>query len=337
MFHRLKIRFENWFRARAFPLPDVVRFVADAAAPADFSLLLDASRLRPPTDNRRLATLLAATLPPGLVMAVLRRFTVSPPHLEFLACLTQEALIRGTNLARLAEIAIIWRSLREVNSPLQRLPLQLTPLEGRLRNYVPEFSGSGSGSRPTPACILSELPIGPLRSLQERLTLSEVTDPAGAARIGAAVRNWKGESNGEFEARVFNVSQAIREHGLATESLLSLRLKCLQGANPESVQMAQLSPEQAINSLFAAAANGGAYNWGLGAAYGRLAAWQSAGSMAGAAETDSVEDLAALARRCQWLWFTATSDWFYSIQDMGLIAIRPDRMSLAVLAATDTD
>ena len=48
--------------------------------------------------------------------------------------------------------------------------------------------------------------------------------------------------------------------------------------------------------------------------------------------------MAELVRRCQWVSFTADSEWFYRVAwDLGLLAVRPDRMSLAVFAATDTD
>jgi hypothetical protein len=93
-----------------------------------------------------------------------------------------------------------------------------------------------------------------------------------------------------------------------------------------------------LNLLFAAAANGGAYNRGLGGAYGRLAAWASAAALAGAPPGVAVAELAGLVERCEWLSFLSDSDWFEKVAwDLGLVAIRPDRMSLGVLAATDTD
>jgi hypothetical protein len=38
-----------------------------------------------------------------------------------------------------------------------------------------------------------------------------------------------------------------------------------------------------------------------------------------------------------WIRLEGVSSWSHFPWDIGLVAIRPDRMSLAVLAATDTD
>jgi hypothetical protein len=48
-----------------------------------------------------------------------------------------------------------------------------------------------------------------------------------------------------------------------------------------------------------------------------------------------VQDAAEL---CGWFSFEAATRWFNNIAwDIGLVVIRPNRTSLAVLAATDTD
>jgi hypothetical protein len=47
---------------------------------------------------------------------------------------------------------------------------------------------------------------------------------------------------------------------------------------------------------------------------------------------------AGLASRCLWVSWDAASEWYCQVAwDLGLLAVRPDGMSLAVLAATDTD
>jgi hypothetical protein len=90
--------------------------------------------------------------------------------------------------------------------------------------------------------------------------------------------------------------------------------------------------------LFSAASGGGAYNNGLRGAYGRLAMWQSLAGLAGAPPGAGLEEVAAVARSCLWLEFWAATPWFYGVAwDLGLVAVRPDGLSLAVLAATDTD
>jgi hypothetical protein len=90
--------------------------------------------------------------------------------------------------------------------------------------------------------------------------------------------------------------------------------------------------------MFAAASMGGAYTSGLKGGYGRLAMWRSVAALVGADEQDPVEAVAALAERCRWLSFDATSAWFFQVAwDIGLVAVRPDGRSLATLSATDTD
>jgi hypothetical protein len=122
MFHRLRMLLERWQQARQFPLPEVVRYVADVAASADFSTFLDASRLLSATNSRRLATLLGATLPPAVLMAVVKRFSSSARHRELLACVAQEALIRGTKISTLPEIETLWGLLPRCQPALANAP-----------------------------------------------------------------------------------------------------------------------------------------------------------------------------------------------------------------------
>jgi hypothetical protein len=162
-------------------------------------------------------------------------------------------------------------------------------------------------------------------------------EPAGADQIAAAVMNWEEQSNGQIETRVFRPEAPLAADDLSVALLLSLGLDSLHGATLEDVQAESIPPRQALNVLFSAASTGGAYNRGLAGAYGRLAAWQSLAGMVAAA-TFGVEQVAALAHRCVWVSFTASSDWFSQVAwDFGLLAVRPDGQSLAVLAATDTD
>src|SRR5262249_25412479 len=153
-------------------------------------------------------------------------------------------------------------------------------------------------------------------------------------RAGAAVRNWQAESNGRIEAGVFRASRPVEEDDLFVELVRSLGLECLAGLTTEGGRGSRVRPPPAMTLLFAAAANGGAYNRGLGGAYGRMAAWESLGALAGAAPGVPAEDVAVLAEQCLWLTFLADSDWFYNVAwDLGLVAIRPDRETLSVLAA----
>jgi hypothetical protein len=160
----------------------------------------------------------------------------------------------------------------------------------------------------------------------------EATDEAAAREIAAAVREWQHGSNGLVEARVFRAARPLADDDLTVGFLQSLGLDSLP-ASEEGVEVEQVSPGRAVSDLFCAASGGGAYTAGLMGAYGRLAA-----GLVGAATGESIEGVAALARRCRWLSFAAASGWFNNVAwDVGLVAVRPDGASLAVLAATDTD
>ena len=79
--------------------------------------------------------------------------------------------------------------------------------------------------------------------------------------------------------------------------------------------------------LFGAAANGGAYDSGLGGAYGRAATWRSVRALAGGSHVG-----------CAWWIFDAANDWFQRVAwDLGVACLRPGGHVMAVLAATDTD
>ncbi|MEU6055809.1 DUF6183 family protein [Streptomyces xanthochromogenes] len=78
--------------------------------------------------------------------------------------------------------------------------------------------------------------------------------------------------------------------------------------------------------LFAAASTGGAYNSGSRGAYGRLAAWQSFGALAGCPEGAPFAEVEARAADCTWYEFEADTKWFeQAAWDVGLAALTPDR------------
>lgn len=97
------------------------------------------------------------------------------------------------------------------------------------------------------------------------------------------------------------------------------------------------TPTRVWRILFAAAANGGAYNRGEGVGYGRLAAWRSLGALCGATEVDTIAAITRRANVAHWFTFSADTSWFERIAwDLGIFAITSDP-SVSVLAATDTD
>jgi hypothetical protein len=210
-------------------------------------------------------------------------------------------------------------------------------VERELDSWLPRYR-PGSSSREIPFETGRERPIPlPLDPLENSIAVQEVTEPATAARIAAAVANWREQSNGDIETRVFRLDPQLTEEGLSAGLLCSLGLGCLRGTPAANIHAGRIPACEVLMLLFCAASNGGAYNRGLGGAYGRFAAWQSLAALAGASANAPIEDVASLAEECTWVAFDAP-DWFARVAwDLALLAVRSDRQSLAVLAATDYD
>jgi uncharacterized protein (TIGR02996 family) len=299
-------------------------------ASADASL----ARTRSDAQSRPLASMLAASQPAEVLQALFEWHGDAERHAELLACLAQEMVLRGV-----PPKDEYWDRLKGSAHPLAPLPPRLLPIEVGFADYLPRYGSSGSSAE-LPLVLLREpeqLPQGaePPGGLPAMLDRTDETFVRGAV---SAVRNWRGESNGKAEARLFGVGRPVQDGQLSVAFLLSLQLACLTGTSQDAVRAERLRPGEAMNHLFAAASNGGAYGGGLLGAYGRLAAWASAQALTGASPGQSIEQVAALAEQCLWHSFGADPGWFYNVAwDLGLIAVRPDRRSLAVLAATDTD
>ncbi|GCE08172.1 DUF6183 family protein [Dictyobacter aurantiacus] len=166
---------------------------------------------------------------------------------------------------------------------------------------------------------------------------AETTTDYEHARIRTAIINWAEESNGLYEARTFEMDQSTLQGGAQIpQAIVSLPLLCFKHEEVK-VNMYEVSLSWAFRSLFQTASHGGAYNNGHKAALGRLEAWISLAGLANAEDGASIQQVLQAAQKCQWFQFT-TDTWFYNfVWDLGMIAIRPDQTSLAVLTATDTD
>jgi uncharacterized protein (TIGR02996 family) len=290
-------------------------------------------RNRTPAQTAVLAALLAQGQRRDVLLALFKRHGQD----ELLACLAHEMVVRGHQLTRPRAVSAFWARVRAQGHPLAGLPAYPLPIEGELASVLPHYNARGySCAVPFQEPAEQGTPLPPAPSAAP-LTTTREPGEGFERRAGAAVRNWQAESNGRIEAGVFRASRPVQDDDLSVALVRSLGMECLAGLT-EGGQVGRIRPSRAMTLLFAAAANGGAYNRGLGGAYGRLAAWESLGALAGAAPGVPAEDVAGLAERCLWLSFTADSDWFYNVAwDLGLVAIRPDRETLAVLAATDTD
>ena len=263
-------------------------------------------------------------------------------HQETLACVLQEIVLRGTHAPENfpAVVRHFHERLHGQNHPLGWLPLSLAPPEVNLRACLRTYQLNGS------SC---SLPFGPEAAAQSdqpfesaavpsRRIVEETTNPAWANQVGVAVANWEQESNGKTEARAFTVKSALSANDVLGPFLLSLDLTCLAGVRPDDVHLRVATPAEALEVLFSASANGGAYNSGRYGAYGRLEAWQSLAGLAGAAIGETFDAVSSRVESCAWWRFEANADWFYQIAwDLGLVALSPSGHAIHVLAATDTD
>jgi hypothetical protein len=93
-----------------------------------------------------------------------------------------------------------------------------------------------------------------------------------------------------------------------------------------------------MDVLYSIAAGGGAYCDGFGLVDGRLRAWQSLAGLVGAPKQASVAEVETLALNSLWFEFRARSEWYSSdLWDVGILAVRPDKQSISVLAGTNMD
>jgi hypothetical protein len=260
-------------------------------------------------------------------------FAAREPHdEEFLLCLVQEAVARHGTLDREPFLSL-WSAAAEAGHPLTWLPLRLMDVEIDLplRHY--SLTGQSFSLPFGPELRAEELRPAAASVLAPRVSSTEpvAVDVRAASSV---IRAWHEASNGKFECRGFRLHPT--ETSPLGESLVALDLACLAGAQAPTVH--ELETEHAFRILFGAASTGGAYTWGAYAAYGRLQAWRSVGALTGSGPEATIEAVEGSVRETQWYWFESRSQWFHHVAwDIGLVAVRPDRASVAILAATDTD
>ncbi|MEO3978582.1 DUF6183 family protein [Streptomyces sp. CAU 1734] len=314
---------------------------------------------RPPSDPRtrkwirHTASLLASGQTPEDLAPVFTdgdgRADRTQTTLELRACLIHEMVLRSVDVTALPEITAWTRSPQWAHHRLSALPLTVSPVEEK--RVLPTYGVSGAAGAPVP----HGPPIAPgAPSPHDPAAItaapSETTTPERAEAMSAAVANWAEESNGRIEARAFELAaplaapltagSPLTAHSAVPGVLAALGLECLEGLDTPGprLSVAAGTPAEAWQTLFAAASTGAAYNDGHQGAWGRLAAWRSMGAMAGVAEDAPFGETEARVLECAWFRFSSDARWFDFIAwDLGLLAAGPDRRSLAVLAATDTD
>lgn len=252
------------------------------------------------------------------------------------SCLLHELVLREREQAALpAAVAHVAR-MRERGHPLAWLPTRLLSTDAFLPSLAVRFSPNGGygggevgyGGALEATAVPFDAP---------RVVSTE--DLPDEAPVFAAVRSWRAESGGSYEACLFRLERELSTSTVSRLWFTRLPAGSVDGSIvSNSWRVNRMVAANMLARLFEAAQNGGAYGRGEFGAYGRLHAWQSLGALAGCAPEASIEEVAREAERCAWFSF-AGSAWFDVVEhlNLGAICVRADRRTVALLAATDAD
>jgi hypothetical protein len=282
---------------------------------------------------RRLADLLATFQAPE----VLDRFATSPIPANLWEYVIHELVIKGVTISSYQNLSQIARVMHEHYHPLSVLPLKLMSSEAEMYPYRRQYNNANI-SVPFGAYENKESPFV-LPDKPSEISVDETTTPGLRTRLQSAFENWENESNGRIEARQFTAHKSLSPDLITnTGLLLDLNLDCLEGTSLNNVSVWNTSSQQVINHLFYGAANGGAYNHGIGNVYGRLRAWKSIAALINKPESTPITTLNEALDHVEWFELLADSSWFHHVMwDEFIIALSEDRQVLTVLAATDID
>lgn len=246
---------------------------------------------------------------------------------DFLAFLAQELVLRGHDLSETAARGFYESDLIPNGHELGVLPLFRLPCEAGFPAWRRHYGRGRSSWSYRSRSQRSAISIAGKTS-----QFSEIA--CETAPLSRAVANWCEESNGKVEARCFTFAPLqTEEFGLQT--LKSFALQSLSDA--QNLTLNRVDFSVALERLFQAACNGGAYNQGEYGALGRLKTWQSVAALC-ASESQDLETIFQSAQSCTWFEFSVSSEWYYQVAwDLGLACLRESGTSLAVLSATDTD
>jgi len=155
---------------------------------------------------------------------------------------------------------------------------------------------------------------------------SDFAAPEGIA-VGATEIEWPeapvalgAHAGWEAEARLFRLERAVAEEEFGAALLRGLGLPST-ASGLTGVQRAGAG--DVWRTLFSGA------RMSMRGAYGRLASWRSLAALSG-----------VQGKEFECLWLCYTSDWHLRVHagmDAGIAALRPDRRTVAVLAATNSD
>jgi hypothetical protein len=248
---------------------------------------------------------------------------------ESLGLLLHESIIRKKIDISLPAVQAILERLQTENHPLGFLSLNLFDFEENMKIFLPHYGSSGGSSWNTYSA-----PTYDTQHASVNIELAEITTSERVQQISTSVRNWQTESNGKVEVRVFHLNGDLASVTQTTLPLLPL--ECT--GKPDFAFHDGVALSEVFSALFSVASTGGAYGSGEGATYGRLRAWQSLAGLVGLSQTATTDEIAGIARNCQWYFLGISTEWFYNVAwDIGIVCVNPSKNEIAVLAATDTD
>ncbi|MEU5076062.1 DUF6183 family protein [Streptomyces asoensis] len=274
-----------------------------------------------------------------IAQLVFNRESESVHSLEFSACLLHELVLVSAEVEKYPTLRSFGEMLVTVGHPLAVLPLRLLPEEHVLRRPRGAPDDWTWTEPPTPLVSFDAPEVQTTPSMRQRtagIEMIEVSVPASADAMGAAVHHWCTQSNGKITAQEFWSPDPVTEEDFpAAFKLLPL---IPWPADQAPARLYPSTPESVLRILLTAAVRGPAYGCGLYGAHGRLAAWRSLGGLTGAAADASIARTAELVRQTHWFRVDTASVWFYEVAwDLAIAALRAGGQEIAVLAATDTD
>jgi predicted outer membrane repeat protein len=257
---------------------------------------------------------------------------------DLLVCLIQELVVRKVQCDDVP--AIKQYVEKQASKPsfvkgLFGLPLRLLDIENEIPDYLYQIYPSGGESSEAvnhPFLYSGEINEdgypqhfeSSITKFKEKLVLDELE------LMKTVIFTW------QYEVHIFEADILLEVTDVSPSLLKSLRLDSTKEA--ERINLLPITANFALASLFSIACNGGPYERGMRGALGRFQTWQSVAGLVGASKETLVETIAELAEQCQWFFFGTDKGWFWNYGwDIGLVVLRPDRKTLAVLAATDTD
>lgn len=315
-------------------LDHVTEKLAAARSPEAVDAILALARSSPDTARTRAfaSRLGFATDVETLGAALVRHADASGEARELFACWLHELVLRGVPVAEVPAARSLHESLAKSGHALGALPLRLLPCERETTSYLPMFGEEGIEeaveSLQRGSVSMRTLP-PPAEHEAPRIEVEE--DGKITARLAEAVKAWK-----KVEAKVFRLTPPIASGDVGKWLLRALPLASLEGAPKLTAD--RTSADQAFGVLFAAAANGGAKDPGLGGAYGRLRAWTSFAALVGMPEGARPDEIDGRATQVGFVLFRAPGGWFFDVAwDVGVLALRDGGATCAVVAATDAD